>query len=56
MTEEVQILRRKLLLIGFALFEVGNGGYMIKSLYYATLQAGSEAEPLSLSEVARFAA
>ncbi len=53
---DIQILRRKLLLLGFRLYELGNGGYMIKSLDYATLQAGSEAEPLSLSQVKRFAA
>ena len=52
---EIQILRRKLLLMGFCLFEVG-GGFLIRSMYYDSLKAGTEAQPLSLSEVARFAA
>ena len=55
MTTEIQILRRRLLLLGFRLIDVP-GGFMIRSLYYESLKAGSEAEPLSLSQVKRFAA
>ncbi len=52
---EIQILRRRLLLLGFALFKVRDG-YVIQHTAYKSLQAGSEAQPLSLSQVKRFAA
>lgn len=52
---DLDVLRRRLTLMGFALFEVP-GGYVIKSLYYRTLTAGTEAEPLTLAQVRQFAA
>ncbi len=55
MESDIQILRRRLLLMGFALLTVRDG-YVIQHTAYKSLKAGSEAEPLSLSEVARFAA
>ena len=55
METEIQDLRRRLLLMGFRLIEVP-GGFMIRSLYYESLKAGSETQPLSLSQVKRFAA
>lgn len=55
MPTEIDEIRRRLLLLGFALFEVGDG-YVIKSLYLENISAGTEAEPLSLAEVRRLAA
>lgn len=55
MPTEIEEIRRRLLLLGFGLLEVP-GGFMIRSLYYGSLKAGSEAQPLSLEEVRRFAA
>lgn len=52
---DVSALRLRLSVMGFKLTEV-DGGYVITSLYYDSLVAGSEAEPLSLEMVAAFAA
>ena len=55
MPTEIEAIRRRLLMLGFGLLEVP-GGYVVTSLYYENLSAGSVAEPLSLEEVRRFAA
>ena len=53
--DDLETIRRRLSMMGFALFEVRDG-YIIKSLYYRTLTAGTETEPLTLEQVRRFAA
>ena len=52
---DIGALPRRLCIMGYKLTEV-DGGFVITSLYYDTLVAGSEAEPLSLEMVAAFAA
>ncbi len=52
---DIGALRRRLTVMGYKLFEVP-GGFVIQSLYYDTLVAGSAAEPLTLAQVAAFAA
>jgi len=52
---DIGALRRRLCVMGYKLLSVP-GGFVIQSLYYDTLVAGSEAEPLSLAQVAAFAA
>ena len=54
-TLDVHALRRKLVVMGYALLEV-RGGDIIRSVYYDSLVAGSEADPLTLEQVAAFAA
>ena len=53
--DDIDDIRRRLSMMGYALFEVP-GGYVIKSLYYKSLTAGTEAEPLTLAQVRQFAA
>lgn len=55
MPTDLDEIRRRLLSLGFGLSEVP-GGFVIWSLCYDTLKAGTEAEPLTLSEVRRFVA
>ena len=55
MESDIQILRRRLLLMGFALFKVRDG-YVIQHTAYESLKAGSEAQPLDIAAVRRFAA
>lgn len=52
---DVSALRLRLCDMGYKLLSVP-GGYIIRSVYYDSLIAGSEAEPLSLEQVAAFAA
>ena len=51
---DVGALRRRLTVMGYKLTEV-DGGFVITSLYYDSLVAGSAAEPLTLAQVAAFA-
>lgn len=55
MQTEIEEIMRRLLLLAFGLSEVP-GGFLIFHLCYESLRAGTEAEPLSLAEVRRFAA
>ena len=52
---DVSALRLRLCIMGYKLLSVP-GGYIIRSVYYDSLIAGSEAEPLTLEMVAAFAA
>lgn len=52
---DIGALRRKLVVMGYSLHEI-NGGFVIRSMFFDTLVAGSEAEPLTLEMVAAFAA
>ena len=51
---DVSALRLRLCIMGYKLLSVP-GGYIIQSVYYDSLVAGSETEPLSLAQVAAFA-
>lgn len=47
---DVDALRRRLTVMGFALFEV-KSGYIIQSVNFPSLRAGTEMSPLTIEQV-----